>query len=211
MKSKFLSRLLAVISSVLLFSLYILLAITVSAERPEEETKTPKEVAPFITNQSKKIQHENVYFLPCKDSKTESTGSTIIFKGKNGENETGYDSTDLFWLSRIIYAEAGTEPLDGKLAVGSVVMNRVASESYPDTIYGVIFDRKFGVQFTPAATGSVYKSPDRESVLAAKMCLGGYSVSDDILFFLNEAIATGTWMQDNRDFVMTIGNHDFYS
>ncbi len=215
MKNKFLTRFLAILSSALFFGLYILLALTMSAELPkEEQTDFPNEamLSKYLkADQAEQIAAGSLYFLPCESDEAERTSTALTFKGKNGENASGYDSDDLLWLSRIIYAEAGTEPLEGKLAVGSVVMNRLASANYPDTIYGVIFDRKFGVQFTPAATGSVYKSPDEESILAAKMCLGGYSVSSDILFFLNEAIATGTWMQDNRDFVMTIGNHDFYS
>ena len=207
MKSKISIRFFTMFLSVLFFLLYILLAITTSGKMQNEAiiSTSPKSSKAELT------AHENICFLSSQLSEMKSTNSSLTFKGKNGENISGYDSEDLFWLSRIIYAEAGTEPLEGKLAVGSVVMNRLESENYPNTVYGVIFDTKFGVQFTPAATGAVYKTPDSESILAAKMCLGGYSVSDDILFFLNEAIATGTWMQDNCDFVMSIGNHDFYS
>ena len=49
-----------------------------------------------------------------------------------------YDQEDLFWLSRVIYAESGNQPLEGKMAVGNVVMNRVASPIYPNTVEGVL-------------------------------------------------------------------------
>ena len=87
-----------------------------------------------------------------------------------------YDSNDLYWLSRIISAEARGEPLLGKIAVGNVVLNRKAHSSYPNTVYGVIFDRKHGTQFSPVSYGTIYNTPTEESILAAKICLEGYSV-----------------------------------
>lgn len=121
-----------------------------------------------------------------------------------------YDSDDLYWLSRIIYAESGGEPFLGQIAVGNVVLNRVASPSYPDSVYGVVFDRKYGTQFTPAATGSIYRTPSAKSVAAAKICLEGYSLSDTMLFFLNPRIASNFWIVRACVPVMSIGNHDFY-
>ena len=122
-----------------------------------------------------------------------------------------YSSDDLYWLSRIISAESGAEPFRGKIAVGNVVMNRVKSPSYPNSIWGVIFDRKHGIQFTPAVTGTIYRTPTAESIVAAKACLEGYSISDTALFFLNPRIATNFWIVNNRPFEFSIGNHDFYS
>ena len=121
-----------------------------------------------------------------------------------------YDSTDLYWLSRIISAEAKGEPFAGQIAVGNVVLNRVRSRSYPNTIYGVIFDRKHGTQFSPVSLGTIYREPSASSILAAKMCLEGYTLSEDILFFMNPRIATSNWISKNRPFAFRIGNHDFY-
>lgn len=133
----------------------------------------------------------------------------------NGEGycESGttyYISDQVYWLSRIINAESSSESMLGKIAVGNVIMNRVDDPRYPNTIYTVIFDNKYGTQFTPAATGTVYKTPSADSVIAAKICLEGYSISDDIIFFLNPKIATSTWISRNCTYVMTIGNHVFY-
>ena len=122
----------------------------------------------------------------------------------------GYSEDDLYWLSRIISAEARGESMSGKIAVGSVVLNRVKSKEFPNTIYGVIFDRNGGVQFTPVAIGEIYKTPDRESIEAAKHCLDGNLTSSEILFFINVNIADSFWITQNREYVMTIGNHDFY-
>ena len=122
-----------------------------------------------------------------------------------------YDEGELYWLSRIIYSEAGIEPFTGQIAVGNVVLNRVRSAQFPDTIYEVIFDRAYGVQFTPTANGTIYCVPDEEAIIAAKLCLEGYTLSDGILYFLNPALSSNFWVPNNRDYVMTIAGHDFYS
>jgi len=143
----------------------------------------------------------------------ESVMTVYVTRG-GGVIEDGasyYDAEDLLWLSRIIHAESRGEPLNGKIAVGNVVLNRAESDEFPDTVYGVIFDKKYGVQFTPAASDLIYNDPTAESVLAAKICLDGFSFSDAILYFLNESIATNFWIPENRDYFMTIGCHDFYT
>ena len=121
-----------------------------------------------------------------------------------------YNSTDLYWLSRIISAEAAGEPLIGQIAVGNVVLNRRDSKQYPNTVYGVIFDRNGGTQFSPVSSGTIYKSPSQSSIIAAKICLEGYSVDTDILFFMNPKIATSNWISKNRPYAFTLGNHSFY-
>ena len=101
-----------------------------------------------------------------------------------------YTADDLYWLARIIQAESGGEPYAGKLAVGAVVLNRVAHPAWPDTVWGVIFDRNNGVQFTPAATGTVYCTPSAESVAAARECLAGVRSVGNCLYFFNPETAT---------------------
>lgn len=121
-----------------------------------------------------------------------------------------YRPDQLYWLSRIISAEARGEPFTGQIAVGNVVLNRVRSPLFPNTIYGVIFDTEYGVQFTPVANGHIYDTPTPSAIRAAKVCLEGYSLSRDILYFYNPAIATSSWIGRNRPHVLTIGQHSFY-
>lgn len=135
-----------------------------------------------------------------------TTGTPIL----NGNSFYNYE--DLYWLSRIIHAESGGEPLSGKLGVGTVVLNRVASYQFPDTVYGVVFDRRNGVwQFTPAGTGSVNRTPNAESITAAKLCLEGARVGDSSLYFVNLSISPNCWARNNRSYVATIGRHTFYA
>ncbi len=143
------------------------------------------------------------------DSVTRS--ATLTGAVKPLENaDSYYDADDLYWLSRIISAESRGEPLIGQIAVGNVVQNRVASKQFPNTVYGVIFDFKHGTQFTPAATGAIYKSPYYLSVIAAKICLEGYTVSDAILFFYEPTASTTNWIDRARPFAFRIGAHRFY-
>ena len=121
-----------------------------------------------------------------------------------------YREDEVYWLSRIIYAESGAEPMRGKIAVGNVILNRVRSSAYPNTIYGVIFDKRYGIQFSPTANGTIYKTPNAESIAAAKICLEGYTVSDKIIYFVNPVKAPGSWVSKNRPFFAKIGNHSFY-
>lgn len=144
---------------------------------------------------------------------TEIVGDEICIWGVPTfpEADDVYSYEDLYWLSRIISAEARGEPFIGQLAVGTVVINRTRSDYYPDTIYKVIFDKVGGTQFTPASTGSVYREPTESSVIAAKLCLEGFSLDPNILFFFNSSIAAGSWITANREYTMTVGRHDFYS
>ena len=121
-----------------------------------------------------------------------------------------YDSTDLYWLSRIISAEAKGEPFAGQIAVGNVVLNRVRSSQFPSTVKGVIFDTKYGIQFSPVSSGTIYQTPTASAVMAAKVCLEGYSLSTKMIYFYNPSIATSTWIGRTRPYIMTIGNHKFY-
>lgn len=132
-------------------------------------------------------------------------------RGAIVSGEDYYDTEELHWLSRIIHAESQGEPFLGKLAVGTVILNRVDSAQFPDTIYGVIFDSRNGVQFTPTSNGTIYNTPGEESVMAAKICLEDTRLSDEILYFLNERIAASMWIVENCRFVMEIGGHSFYA
>lgn len=136
-------------------------------------------------------------------------GVTLI-PGSGNPGSAPYTQDDLYWMSRIISAESRGEPLLGKLAVGTVVLNRVASSEFPNTIYDVIFDRKWGIQFEPVANGTVYNEPTQESVLAAKLVLDGARAAGDSLYFLAPDLTNNHWMMEHQTYVTTIGCHWFY-
>lgn len=139
---------------------------------------------------------------------------TVYVTGGSGtilSGEKYYDSEELYWLSRIISAESAGEPLQGKIAVGNVVLNRVKNTDFPNSIYDVIFDTKWGVQFQPVANGTIYNEPTWESILAAKLCLDGASTAGTSIYFLNPDKSTNFWATKNCSHYSTIGNHAFYA
>lgn len=121
-----------------------------------------------------------------------------------------YTTDDLYWLSRIISAESRGESLLGQLAVGTVVLNRVKSSRFPDTIRSVVFDEVNGTQFEPVSNGTVHDTPTQSSLLAARLCLDGVRVAGDSLYFYAPALSEGLWIKTNRPYLTTIGCHRFF-
>lgn len=125
---------------------------------------------------------------------------------------TFYNQSDLLWLARLINAECRYEPLLGRVAVANVVLNRVKSPSFPNSVYSVIFDNRYGiVQFYPADSPYMWVTPVESSYIAAKIALEGVSVNDDIIYYLNPAIVKSCWITMYCKYELKIGNHSFYS
>ena len=116
-----------------------------------------------------------------------------------------YEENDLYWLSRAIYAESGNQPMKGRIAVGTVILNRVKDPTFPDTIEDVIFSPG---QFSPVANGTIYREPDKDSLVAAKLCLDGVREADDCLYF--NVTTMYSWADRARTYYCTIGGHNFY-
>ncbi|MBO8138649.1 MAG: cell wall hydrolase [Desulfotomaculum sp.] len=145
--------------------------------------------------------------------KKESAVQHTVRKVKTAASNrgTGRLSDEVYWLARIIHAEAEAEPFIGKVAVGNVILNRVKSDIFPNTIYGVIFDKQYGyTQFSPVIDGRIYNNPSRESIEAAKAALNGYRPVGPALYFLNPNKSENFWIVKNRRYMTTIGKHDFY-
>ncbi len=128
----------------------------------------------------------------------------------SSEKIQSYSDEDLYWLSRIVEAEASGESFEGKLAVANVVINRKNSYEYPNTIKGVVFDNMYGYQFTPVKNGTIYNSPSNDSIIAATQSLQGTNNVSECLYFINPDKSTHSWIRNNRSFYKEIGDHDFY-
>lgn len=140
-----------------------------------------------------------------------AAGAAVLSTRGAKPPQASYDADALYWLSRIISAESKGEPLLGQIAVGNVVLNRVADSAFPSTIYGVIFDQQYGYyQFQPVADGTIHSEPTQQAVLAAKMVLEGARVVGDSKYFFAPALSSGSWIVNNRTYYTTIGNHQFY-
>ncbi len=152
--------------------------------------------------------------MGAKISWDEKTHSVYVAKNNivinEEDKENSYTKEDIDWLAKIVHAEAQGEQHEGKVAVANVVLNRTQSKEFPNSIYEVVFDKKYGVQFTPTINGAIYNNPSKESYSAAKQAINGKNVIGNCLYFLNPKKASSLWIINNRKFYKSIGNHDFY-
>lgn len=133
------------------------------------------------------------------------TLAALGMKSGTGTSGGAYSNSDVYLLARLIHAEARGESYTGQVAVGAVVLNRVKSPSFPNTVSGVIYQRN---AFTAVSDGQFNMAPDATSVRAAKDAMNGWDPSYGCLYYYNPAVATSKWIL-SRKVVVTIGNHVF--
>ena len=143
--------------------------------------------------------------LGCSLTTNEQDGTLTLVKSGQPAAAGTYEEEDLYWLSRAIYSESGNQPMKGRIAVGTVILNRVAHEAFPNTIKDVIFAPG---QFSPVSNGTIYREPDEESVIAAKLCLDGVREAGKSLYF--NVTSMVSWADQSRTLYCTIGDHNFY-
>jgi len=115
------------------------------------------------------------------------------------------NSNDLYLLAKCIHAEARGEVYEGMVAVGAVILNRVASPEFPNTVYGVIYQPW---AFTAVNDGQINLEPNAKAYQAAQDALNGWDPTYGCLFYYNPAVATSQWIY-SRQVVCTIGRHVF--
>ncbi|MBR2385351.1 MAG: spore cortex-lytic enzyme [Clostridia bacterium] len=133
-------------------------------------------------------------------STSSNSSSSSTSQGVNG-----YTSSDVALLARLIHAEARGESYTGQVAVGAVVLNRVRSSSFPNTISAVVYQP---YAFTCVNDGQINLSPNQTAFSAAKDAMNGWDPSYGSLYYYNPAIATSKWIF-SRKTVVTIGKHVF--
>ncbi len=125
--------------------------------------------------------------------------------GSTGGGVTTNGSGDLYLLARCIYGEARGESYVGKVAVGAVVLNRVKSSSFPNSISGVIYQPW---AFTAVHDGQINMGTNDECIRAAQDALNGWDPTYGCIYYYNPKTATNRWIR-SRKIVTTIGNHVF--
>lgn len=114
-------------------------------------------------------------------------------------------NNDLNLLAHLIYAEARGEPYTGQVAVGAVVLNRVKSSSFPNSVAGVIYQRG---AFDVVSDGQINYSPNTTAINAARDALNGWDPTYGCIYYFNPNTATSKWIW-SRPYVITIGSHRF--
>lgn len=130
-------------------------------------------------------------------------GMTLTTSASGGSASSS--SGNLYLLARLVHGEARGEVYKGKVAVAAVVLNRVRSSSFPNTIAGVIYQSG---AFDAVSDGQINLEPDQESINAARDAMNGWDPTNGCLYYYNPATATSKWML-SRPVLLRIGRHSF--
>ena len=149
-------------------------------------------------------------------SRTSSGQRVVDCSELQRESKYQLEQADLEVLLRIVEAEAGCEDEDGKLLVANVILNRLNSERFPDSITEIVFQRENGVsQFSPTADGSYNKVQiSEETVNAVGRALAGEDISQGALYFAARKYAdreSMRWFDEKLTLLFRHGGHEFYS
>ncbi len=117
----------------------------------------------------------------------------------------GYNESETTILARLVHGEARGEPYVGQVAVAAVVLNRVRSASFPNTISGVIFQAG---AFDAVSDGQIWLAPDASALRAARDAMNGWDPTGGCVYYYNPATATSAWIW-SREIRLSIGAHNF--
>lgn len=126
-----------------------------------------------------------------------------ITSSSSGGSST--NNSDLNLLAHLVYAEARGEPYAGQVGVAAVVLNRVKSSKFPNSVAGVIYQPG---AFDVVSDGQINYSPNTTAVNAARDALNGWDPTYGSIYYFNPNTATSSWIW-SRPYVVTIGNHRF--
>lgn len=128
-----------------------------------------------------------------------------IYSSGSSSSGSSSNSSNVNLLARLIYGEARGEPYTGQVAVGAVVMNRVKSSSFPNTLSGVIYQSG---AFDAVKDGQINLSPNSTAKKAAQDAINGWDPSYGAIYYFNPSTATNKWIW-SRPMTITIGRHRF--
>lgn len=120
-------------------------------------------------------------------------------------NSLGLSENDLNIMANAVYGEARGEPYEGQVAVAAVILNRVKSPLFPNTVHGVIFQPG---AFTAVADGQIWLTPNEKAKKAVRDALNGWDPSGGCIYYFNPDTATSAWIW-TRPQVKKIGKHIF--
>lgn len=123
----------------------------------------------------------------------------------SSSSSSSSNSNNLNLLARVVYGEARGEPYAGQVAVAAVVLNRVKSSSFPNTISGVVYQSG---AFDAVRDGQINLSPNSTAIKAAQDALNGWDPSYGAIYYFNPNTATNKWIW-SRPMTVTIGRHRF--
>jgi len=138
-------------------------------------------------------------------SKTAAAIGITLSGASNATSSAVYRSADHRLLSKLVYAEARGESYKGQVAVAAVVLNRVASSAFPNTVSGVIYQSG---AFSCVSNSSINNTPDSSCIRAALDALNGWDPTGGCLYYYNPNKTSDQWIR-TRTVQTVIGNHYF--
>ena len=157
---------------------------TASTNKPKESTATkPKESAPTKSEEG-------------SAAKTASTSASL---------PEGYSQNDIQLMANAVYGESRGEPYQGQVAVAAVILNRVESASFPNSVSGVIFEPG---AFTAVADGQIWLTPNERAKEAVIDAINGWDPTGNAEYYFNPDTATSDWIW-SRPQIKKIGKHIF--
>jgi N-acetylmuramoyl-L-alanine amidase len=136
---------------------------------------------------------------------TKTLAAMGITSSSNSGSSSSSNSSNLNLLARLVHGEARGEPYSGQVAVAAVVLNRVKSSKFPNTVAGVIYQAG---AFDVVSDGQINMSPDSTSIKAAQDAINGWDPSYGAIYYFNPNTATSKWIW-SRPLTVVIGNHRF--
>ena len=134
-----------------------------------------------------------------------ATAAALGLTLKDSVSAAAYNESETYLLARLVHGEARGEPYVGKVAVAAVVLNRIKSPLFPNTIAGVIYQTG---AFDAVADGQFNLTPDEDSLRAARDALNGWDPSGGCLYYYNPVTSTNSWIW-TRQVQLSIGKHNF--
>ncbi|NMO95689.1 cell wall hydrolase [Paenibacillus lemnae] len=183
--------------------------ISKSSSNDAASSTTAKQVKPKKKEGTTAVQPKAKSLQPPTKLFFTRTKTLTQDQKENATWDYALSAEELLLLQKIVMAEAEGEPYEGKVAVANVVLNRLRSANFPDTIRNVIYQK---YQFSPVANGRMDRvKPSKETIKAVTAALHGHkAVSDDTYFFLSLTLAQDLTVHHSRTFSKKIGNHSFY-
>ncbi|MGX9133814.1 spore cortex-lytic enzyme [Rummeliibacillus sp. JY-2-4R] len=126
-------------------------------------------------------------------------------KGTNMQVPSNFTEEDLKLISNAVYGEARGEPYEGQVAVAAVILNRLDSPDFPNTISGIIFQPR---AFTAVADGQIWLEPNKQAMEAVLDAMNGWDPSENALYYFNPKTATSPWIWTRKQ-IKQIGDHIF--
>ncbi|GAA4061527.1 MAG TPA: spore cortex-lytic enzyme [Bacilli bacterium] len=179
-------------------------------KRQDSTTKEPSQQEADTEQQKQDSQQSEQQQSPAEptDNQTQTEQSTVEetpIEPTSVNVPNGFSQNDIQLMAQAVYGEARGEPYEGQVAVAAVILNRLQSPIFPDTVAGIIYEP---LAFTAVADGQIYLTPDETSRRAVLDAINGWDPTGEAIYYFNPDTATSSWIW-SRPQIKQIGKHIF--